>query len=434
MTEAMESWTVVRPMWIGALGLALLLGGFGAWSVMATLSGAVIAPGQIVVDQNRQSIQHPEGGRVVELLIEEGDHVQASDLLMRLDASDLVTELNVARTNLAELQARRARLEAERDGADAISVPAELRLRAEEDPEVEDLLSGQQNLFAIRTEALAREIAQQRGRVTQINAQIQALQAQRDALVAQIELVTAELTRRQDLLARGAGTQDPVMRLQQELVQLQGAIGEVAANEAEAAERVIEGELAVLQLETERRERAITELREVRVAEQELLERIDGLSQRITRLDLRAPVSGRIHGLTIFGEGAVLRPADPFAYLVPDGRPFVISARVPAVHVDQVLTGQEVRLVFPSFNQIELPEITGHVSLISADAFFDDTTGNRFYQTEITLPDDQIALLGDRSLVPGMPVDAFMLTEDRSPLAYLLEPFLAYFNHAMRES
>ena len=223
------------------------------------------------------------------------------------------------------------------------------------------------------------------------------------------------------------------MRLQQELVQLQGAAGEVAAGQVEAAERVIETELAILQLQAQRREQAITELREIRVTEQELTERANSLEIRIARMELRAPVAGRIHGLTIFGAGSVLRPADPLAFLVPEGRPLVISARVPAIDIDQVFTGQEVTLVFPAFNQNELPEITGLVSQVSADAFVDDVSGSSFYRAEITLPEDQAALLGDRALVPGMPVDAFIRTEERSPMTYLIEPFTAYFGRALRE-
>lgn len=434
MSARADAWSVTRPMVIGLLGLLVLVGGFGSWSVTTRLQGAVVASGQIVVDRNRQAIQHPDGGLVAALLVDEGERVDADQILMRLDPAELRTEMAVVQSNLAEVQARRARLEAERDGAEDVHFSTDLMALAEADAEIADVLAGQRNLFAVRAEALARGIAQQRGRITQIDAQVQALEAQQDALNAQVELVEVELGRRQDLLTRGAGTQEPVVRLQQELVQLQGSAGQVAANRAEAAERIIEAELAILQLETERREQAITELREIRVDEQELSERAASLTTRISRLDLRAPVAGRIHSLTIFGDGAVLRPADPFAYLIPEGRPLVISARIPAIDIDQVFTGQAVTLVFPAFNRNELPEITGEVIQVSADAFVDEATGVSFYLAEITLPEDQAALLGARALVPGMPVDAFIQTEARSPMTYILEPFMAYFDRALRES
>ncbi|WP_224816876.1 HlyD family type I secretion periplasmic adaptor subunit [Hasllibacter sp. MH4015] len=428
------SWSVRRPMWLGLLALLVLVAGFGGWSVSTTLSGAVVASGQIEVDRNRQAIQHPEGGVVAELLVDEGDRVAEAQILVRLDASGLTSELAVVSSRLAEAQARRARLEAERDDEDAITFPASLTDIAGQDAEIADFMQGQTNLFDARATSLAREEEQLRGRITQVEAQVTALQAQEDALTEQIALVEEELVRRTDLLERGSGTREPVVRLQQELVQLRGSLGEVMAGRAESAERIIETELAILQLRTDRREQAISELRELRVSEQELLERRGELTRRIDRLELRAPVAGTIHGLTIFGARSVLRPADPFAYLVPEGRPLVISARVPAIDVDQVFVGQVVSLRFPAFDQRDMPEITGEVSQVSADAFTDEVSGSNFYRAEISMAEDQAILLGDRVLVPGMPVEAFIRTEDRTPLAYLLEPFSAYFNRAFRES
>lgn len=432
--DSRPSWSVSGPMWIGVVALIVLVLGFGGWSVTSTLSGAVVASGQIEVDRNRQAIQHPEGGVVAELLVGEGDRVADGQVLVRLDAAEFTTELIVARARLAETGARRARLEAERDGIAALVFSDALNALGQADPEIADVLAGQQNLFAARADTLAREEEQFRGRITQIGTQVDAMRAQEAALVEQIELVEDELARRQDLLERGSGTVEPVVRLRQELVQLRGSLGQATAGRAEAAERVIETELAILQITTSRREQAISELREIRVAEQELIERTANLERRISRLELRAPVAGTIHGLTIFGARSVLRPADPFAYLVPEGRPLVISARVPAIDVDQVFVGQSVSLRFPAFDQRSMPEVVGEVAQVSADAFSDEVTGSSFYRTEITMTEEQAQLLGERVLIPGMPVEAYIRTEDRTPLAYLLEPFTAYFSRALRES
>lgn len=428
------SWSVGGPMRLGILALIVLVGGFGTWSVMTTLAGAVVASGQIEVDRNRQAIQHPEGGVVAELLVDEGDRVDEGQVLVRLDAADLSTDLTVAQAQLAEMSARRARLEAERDGASALVFPEALTALGQTNPEVADLLSGQQNLFAARADTLAREREQLRGRITQIGTQVDGLRAQEAALNEQVALVEEELVRREDLLERGSGTVEPVVRLRQELVQLRGSLGQATASRAEAAERVIETELSILQIDTQRREQAIADLREIRVAEQELMERAADLARRIGRLELRAPVAGTIHGLTIFGARSVLRPADPFAYLVPEGRPLVISARIPAIDVDQVFVGQSVSLRFPAFDQRTMPEVTGEVAQVSADAFTDEVSGASFYRTEIVMTEDQAQLLGERVLIPGMPVEAFIRTEDRTPLTYLLEPFTAYFSRALRES
>ncbi|GAB5446948.1 HlyD family type I secretion periplasmic adaptor subunit [Gymnodinialimonas sp.] len=432
--DTRPAWSVRGPMLIGLVALAVLVLGFGGWSVSSTLSGAVVASGQIEVDRNRQAIQHPDGGVVAELLVDEGDRVGDGEVLVRLDSSELLTELAVARARLAESAARRARLEAERDGLTSLEFSEDLMAIGAADPEIADVLAGQQNLFAARADTLAREEEQLRGRITQIGTQVDAMRAQEAALVEQIELVGAELTRREDLLERGSGTVEPVVRLQQELVQLRGQLGQATAGRAEAAERIIETELEILQLTTTRREQAIGELREIRVGEQELVERTANLERRIARMELRAPVAGTIHGLTIFGARSVLRPADPFAYIVPEGRPLVISARIPAIDIDQVFEGQNVSLRFPAFDQSSMPEVVGEVAQVSADAFVDEVSGGSFYRTEITMTEEQAQLLGERVLIPGMPVDAFIRTEDRTPLAYLLEPFTTYFSRAFRES
>ncbi|WP_341863402.1 HlyD family type I secretion periplasmic adaptor subunit [Gymnodinialimonas sp. 57CJ19] len=389
-----SAWSVRAPMGLGLFALFVLVAGFGSWSVSSTLSGAVVASGQIEVDRNRQAIQHPEGGVMAQLLVDEGDRVAEGQVLVRLDAAEATTELTVALARLAETGARRARLTAERDGAGAFAYDERLRAFGVLNPDIADVLRGQQNLFAARADTLLREEQQLRGRITQIGTQVDAMRAQEAALEEQIVLVTEELSRREDLLDRGSGTVEPVVRLRQELVQLRGQLGQTIAGRAEAAERIIETELAILQITTSRREQAIAELREIRVVEQELNERAANLERRISRLELRAPVAGTIHGLTIFGAGSVLRPADPFAYIVPEGRPLVISARVPAIDVDQVFEGQSVSLRFPAFDQRTMPDVIGQVAQVSADAFVDEASGSSFYRTEITMPDDQAQLLG----------------------------------------
>nr|WP_210730614.1 HlyD family type I secretion periplasmic adaptor subunit [Roseibacterium persicicum] len=414
--------------------MLLLLAGFGGWAAQSQLSGAVIAPGRIEVDPNRHAIQHPEGGVVAELFVGEGDRVAAGAVLLRLAPGLLLRDLSVARSQLFELRARRARLEAERDGAAVVVFPPGLIEAAATDPDLTDLLVGQENLFTARAETLTREVEQLTGRATQIEAQITALEAQEAALNEQLRLVEADLARQQGLLDRGLIQIDPILRLQRDTAQLRGSLGEVEARKAEGAERVIETRLAILQRESARREEAIAELREIRVAEEETRQRVADLERRMAELELRAPVAGRIIGLQIFGPQAVLRAADPVAYLVPEGRPLVISAQVPATDVDQVFLGQDVTLRFPAFDLRNIPDLVGRVSQISADTFADETTGVSFYRAEIMLDEGEIARLAPRELLPGMPVETFIRTRDRTPLSYLLEPFTAYFARAFRES
>lgn len=434
MTDPSRAWSVRGPILTGVLALVILFAGFGLWSVTTQLAGAVVASGRIEVDRNRQAIQHPEGGRVAEVLVGEGDRVAAGDLVLRLEPGLLTRDLAVARSQFFEVRVRRARLEAERDGAAAISFADDLRTTAATDPDLADLLQGQANLFDARAASLAAESQRLSGRVTQIEAQIAALQAQEGALAEQLALVDADLVRQQDLLSRGLIQSDPILRLQRDAAQLRGSLGEIEARKAEAAERVIETELAILQLTSTQREEAIAELREVRVSEEELRQRVADLDRRVGELDLRAPVAGRIIGLEVFGAQAVVRAAEPVAFLVPEGRPLIITARVPATAVDEVFVGQSVTMRFPAFDLRNIADLVGTVTQISADAFTDEATGVSFYRAEIALSDTEIARLGDRQLLPGMPVEAYIRTQDRTPLAYLIDPLRVYFTRAFRES
>lgn len=428
------SWSIRGPMLLGFLSLAILLGGFGTWAVMSNIAGAIIASGQIEVDQNRQVIQHPDGGVVAELAVTEGQQVEEGQVLLRLDASDIASSYAVVRGQLNEVRARRARLEAERDSQAEVAFGAELLRAAESDAELADILTGQRNLFAARRDTLDREIDQLNRRTEQIGNQIDGMIAQRTALERQQDLVAEELTAQQDLLERGLAQAARVLSLQREEANLLGTLGEIDAAAAEAEGRITETELAILQVETARREEAIAELREVRLQEEELAERAQALERQLANMDLRAPVAGVVYGLTVFGPRSVVRPADPVLFLVPQDRPLVISARVEAIHVDQVFLGQEVLLRFPAFDSRTTPDLYGLVTRVSADAFLDEATGASFYQTQIVLDEGQIELLEGETLLPGMPVEAFIRTEDRTPLAYLVRPLTDYFNRAFRES
>jgi HlyD family type I secretion membrane fusion protein len=428
------AWSVRAPMILGLLSLVVLVGGFGTWAVTSNIAGAIIASGQIEVDQNRQAIQHPEGGVVAELAVDEGQQVEEGEILLRLDASDIASGYAVVRGQLNEVRARRARLEAERDGLSELQFGTDLQQTALNDPELADILSGQLNLFAARRDTLDREIDQLTRRTEQIASQIDGMIAQRTALERQQDLVGEELVAQQDLLERGLAQAARVLTLQREEANLLGSLGEIDASAAQAEGRITEIELSILQLETQRREEAIAELREVRVQEEELAERARALARQLDQMDLRAPVAGIVYGMTVFGPRSVVRPADPVLFLVPQDRPLVISARVEAIHVDQVFVGQEVLLRFPAFDMQTTPDLYGLVTRVSADAFVDEATGASFYETQIVLDDGQLELLGDVTLLPGMPVEAFIRTDDRTPIAYLLRPLTDYFNRAFRES
>lgn len=423
-----------RPLLVGFAALAVLVFGFGAWATLTTIAGAVVAPGLIEVEQNRQAVQHPDGGLVAEVAVREGDVVAAGDIVLRLDGEVLASELALVEGELFEIMARRGQLEAERDGSAGIAFDPALLEVARDRPEVEGQMEAQRRLLEARRESLASETEQLAKRRDQIATQIEGIKAQQRALEIQIALVADELAKQRSLLERGLAQASGVLALEREEASLQGALGELVAAEGEAAERITEIEIEVLRIGTRTREEAIAALRDLGFRELELAERRRALTTRLSRLDIRAPVSGIVFDLAVFGPGAVVRPAEPVMFLVPQDRPLLIASRVPAVDIDEVYAGQPVTLRFPAFDRRTAPEIEGTVRRLSADAFADERTGQRFYRAEIVLAEGEETKLAGLALVPGMPVEAFIRTADRSPLDYLIRPLAVYFNRAFRES
>ena len=212
-------------------------------------------------------------------------------------------------------------------------------------------------------------------------------------------------------------------------------MGELTAERAAAHGGITEIELQILQLGATRREEAITQLRDLQSSELELAERRRTLREQLDRLDIRAPVGGIVYDMQIFAERSVIRPAEPVAYIVPQDRPLVIEARVEPIHIDQVYPGQETILRFPAFDARTTPELNGRVLRISADAFTDEVTQAAFYRAEVEIAEGEMQRLPEGiGLIPGMPVETYIRTHDRTPLAYLVSPLTNYFNRAFRES
>lgn len=430
-TDTNKRWSTRGPMTLGLLALLLLVGGFGTWAVMTQITGAVIATGQIEVDRNRQVIQHPDGGVVEEIFVSEGDTVTEGDLLIRLVGDDLESELAVVEAQLFEILARTGRLEAERDNADEITFDPLLDTSTQQ---AADLIQGQTRLFEARRQSLKQSLAQLTQQRAQIASQVQGITAQQNALTAQSALIAQELSDQQSLFDRGLAQSSRVLALQREEANLLGSAGELTASAGQASERMTEIEIQMLTLQTTRREEAITRLRDLEYNAVELSERRRTLVSKLDRLDIRAPVSGIVYGMQVFAPRSVIRPADPVMFLIPQDRPLVIAAQIQVTDVDQIHVGQEVVLRFSAFDQRRTPELQGTVTVISADAFRDENSGMSFYRIEVQMNDGEIEKLPeDMTLIPGMPVESFVRTADRSPMDYLIKPVADYFAKAFRE-
>lgn len=436
MSGAIENrWSARRQVLFGFFGLALLLGGFGTWSMTSQIAGAVVASGRIEVDRNRQIVQHEFGGVVDEVLVAEGDAVTAGDILLQLDTQQATSQLAIIEGQLFELMARRARFEAERDEAEVITYEDELVAAGAADPDIMELMEGQRNLFVARLASVAKETEQLEKRRNQIGAQIAGVDAQETALAEQLALIEQELASQQSLLDRGLAQASTVLNLQRERARLTGQIGELAASRAQSGERITEIEIEILKLGTAGREEAITRLRDLRYRELELVQQRRALQTDIERLAIRAPVSGIIYGLQVQTPRSVVRAAEPLLFLIPQDRPLVIAARVLPIHIDQIIVGQQVKLRMSALDQRLTPELVGQVMVISADAIEEEATGQTYFRAEIALnPGELDKLVEGTILLPGMPVEAFISTGERSPMAYLVKPVADYFARAFRES
>jgi len=402
--------------------------------MLTTISGAIVAPGVVQVEQNRQIVQHPDGGVVAEIAVQEAQTVQAGDLLIRLDGTQIKASLAIVEGQLFDAMARKARLEAERDDLTDLSFPAELTDLAATRPDVAEQIEGQKRLFVARLETQTAQIDQLGQRLEQIASQTEGIAAQMTAINDQIALLQPEIADQQTLLDKGLTQSARIMDLKREVARLDGNRAEMQSNLAQAEGKATETKLQILQIKSARREEANAQLRDMGDKTLELAERRRALSEQVNRLDIRAPVSGIVLSMAVTTPNSVIRPADPILYIIPQDRPLIIIAQIPPIHVDEVRVGQEVRVSFAAFSARTTPELIGTLTTISADAMTDQASHQSFYRAEITLDVGEMAKLKDNKLVPGMPVQAFIGTGDRTPMAYLLKPFTDYFHMALREN
>lgn len=423
-----------KPVLVGSIALALLVIGLGTWATFAMIDGAVVAGGRVIVESNRQAVQHPDGGVVAEVLVKEGARVAQGDVLIRLDPTLAQTELGMVENQLYEVMARRGRLTAERDGASHIIPDPALVAAGRADPAMAELSTGQQALFEARRESLHQAMTQLENQKLQLDNQVAGIDAVSASLARQIALTEEELRGQESLLEKGLAQGTRVLNLRREAARLAGAIGEARAQRAQAMERIAEIEIERLKLMGQRREEAITTLRDLKVTELDLEERRTALRTRLARMEIRAPSSGVVYDVRLTGPWSVLKPAEAVLFILPTDRPLLIESRVSPLHVNKVHPGQEVIVRFPSFDMRETPDLIGRVRQVSPDTYTEQGTGAVFYRAEVELPEVELKKLSEgQVIVPGMPVDTFLRTGEYSPLAYLLRPLTRFLDTAMRE-
>jgi HlyD family secretion protein len=422
----------IRSHLLGGLAVvALLAGGVGGLAATTELSGAVIAPGSLVVDSNVKKVQHPTGGVVGELRARDGDKVKAGDIVVRLDETITQANLAIVVKSLNELQSRLARLEAERDNVDTIVFPAELVARAG-DPELARSMTGERNLFEFRKSARAGQKAQLRERIAQLKEEIQGLTGQVAAKKRETELIGQELEGVRDLWRKNLVQIQRVTALERDAARLEGERGQLIASTAQAKGKISEIELQILQIDQDLRSEVAKDLREVQGKIAELVERKVAAEDQLKRIDIRAPQNGMVHQSTVHTVGGVITPGEAIMLIVPEADVLTVEAKLAPQDIDQVRVGQTAALRFSAFNQRTTPELGGVVSRVSADLTTDQRTGAAYYVVRITLSESELARLEGLRLVPGMPVEAFIRTGERTVLSYVMKPFTDQITRSFR--
>ncbi|KAB0677702.1 HlyD family type I secretion periplasmic adaptor subunit [Aureimonas leprariae] len=416
----------------GLMTIGVFFVGFGLWSVKTILMGAVAAPGQFVVANDVKKVQHMSGGVVSELLVHEGSHVEAGQVVLRLDPTVAQANRQIVSKQIDEAAIRRARLEAERDGKTALVVPDTLASRGG-DPGVAKLVASEAHLLDVREQALAGRRGQFQERIEQSQDEITGLKAQLDSRRYEAEILKREVETVRGLYAKKLVQFARLSQVERDAARTDGQIGALISQIAETEGKISETKLQLIQIGDDQRESAMTELREIQAKEGELTERLVAAEDQLKRVDLQAPVSGTVHELAVHTVGGVLSPGQTAMEIVPVDDDLEVEARIAPTDIDQITQGQLARVKLRAGNQRMTPELTGHVQRIAADTSKDERTGVQFYTIRVDVSPEELAKAAPLKVVAGMQSEVFVETSARTPLDFLLKPLKDQLDRTFRE-
>lgn len=425
--------SIRRHILAAGVSLGTLLIGVGGWAATAEFSGAVVAQGSLVVESEVKKVQHPTGGVIGELRVRDGDRVEAGDVIVRLDQTVTQANLSIVRKALTEALARQARLEAERDGVTEAAFPQELLAAAEEAPEIKALLNGERRLLDMRSSARSGLKSQYLERIGQMREQIQAYSEQIVAKDREADLIEQELGGVRDLHRKKLVSLTRLNALERDAARITGEKGTLTSAVAQAKGKITETELQILQIDQDLRTEVGKELAEVRGKISELVERKVAAEDQLKRVDIRAPQAGAVHQLAVHTIGGVASPGETLMLIVPAADRLTVQARVRPHDIEQVFSGQRAALRFSALNHRTTPEIEGEISRVSPDLTVDQRTGQDYYTIRVAIQPSELARLGGAKLAPGMPVEVFVRTQQRTVLTYFIKPLSDQIARAFRE-
>lgn len=432
-SESPANRAIRRYMLLAGVTIGVLVVGAGGWAATMNISSAVIGRGVVGVEGNTKKIQHGRGGIVREIRVGNGATVRVGDILLRLDGVEASTSLSATSREMEQLDAKRLRLIAERDGGTELIDPMQLMTRLSDTQFIADLKS-ETSLFEARREQIEAKTAQLKEQIAQVEQQRDGTR-QKLAANAEETAWSSRQAQRLDNLAKNGLVQFSRLADSKRIVaQLSGERSQLLSDEATAEKRITEIKLQIAQLQKDRRAEVLTDLVDTEGRLAKLKQQRLALEDQIAHLDIRAPVDGIIHQLATHTIGGFLSPGETAMNLVPTSGMLTVEMRIKPTDVDQVSIGQAARLRFSAFNQRNTPEIEGRVENLSPDVSVNEQTGETWYSARIAIPAQERAKLGDLALIPGMPVEAYIKSEPRTALAYLMKPISDQMERAMREN
>ena len=421
-----------KPLLWGWVVLVLGIGGFFTWAFLAPLDQGVTASGQVIVTGNRKTVQPLLGGMIAKILVKEDDQVKAGQPVVIMDSTNARSQLDIAKGQWVTMRAVEARLITERDDRPSITFPADL-LAEKELAAARDAMSLQNQLIVSRRSALQAEMNVINESIIGYEAQMRGVEAAKASKEEQIKLLREELKGQRDLASEGYLPRNRVSEQERLMAQLNGAVSEDLANLGRYRSAISELKMRQLSRRQEIRQQVEAQLTDVQKEVVSLSNRMSALRFDLANTEVRAPVDGRVVGLSVHTAGGVVQPGAPLMDIVPGDEPLKIDAQIPTHFVDKIRPGLDVDILFPAFNQRITPHVPGRLLKVSADALTDPKSGIPYYKAEVVVLPEGMKKLRTHEIRPGMPAEIFVQTGERSAMNYFVKPLIDRMQRSMTE-
>ena len=405
---------ITWPLRVGLVLFALVFGVFGIWASVAPLDGAAHAFGRVTVASNSKTAQHLEGGIIAAILVKNGDFVKEGDLLIKLDETQSLAQLDIVRSQFNAFKLKEARLNAEKAKSDSVIYPTLEGLNQMDIDAENEVFSARKAAMKASTEVLVQRTEQLRSQLKGI----EALKESKDSLAASYG---EELDDIEELLDQGFSDKNRVRELQRALATATGESADLTANISSIEVQIGEANLQIMLQEREFQNEVVNELADTQNALNDVTERITALRDVVARTSVRSPVAGTIKGMQFHTVGGVIAPGTKIVDIVPEDDELFVEAQISPNDIDRIVLNQDANIRFSAFGNA-VPNIYGKLIYISADIFVDEMSGMPYYQARIEVTEEGHQELGDLELVPGMPAEVFVATGSRTFFQYLFKP------------